>query len=464
MMESETIYNRLNRKRLILYIFLALCAAAAVFAFLPFKAVRLAVSGLFLIPLALILIEQPKYAFYLMLFTLFSSVYLVVSLSLMRLLVILTATSMLIMIFRRWRPYIHDRFIIFMVFLFILIVFQSLIPARDTSSYLDRLDKLVKNIIIVLIATQFVRNRREFRTFIMVIILGFIVMNYIPIIFPSTSSTGKSDVILVEQAVFRYAGYVNAPNAFGFYQFFLMPLLLFLVSIRRTGKFLKTAAILLFLGSVAIIIITFSRGAFLTFLLMLILLLIIERRNKIILYSGLAVIAAGVFIAPVVYWDRISSIFRVSSYLTEDYAIMSRLTTMKVALILGMKNPVFGVGLENFLYHAARYTSYGYVVHNSLLQIFSEMGFPGLLVILAAIVYNFTLIARLSRDRSDSEKSRLGRFLFVQHLTVLFGSMTLPVAYDYVFWFALLMPSIAYHAYGPGRNSGRVANLSIQAK
>lgn len=461
-MESGTIYKQLNRKRLLLYIFLALSAVVAVFLLLPFKAVKLAVSGLFLIPVALILLEQPKCSFYLMLFALFSSVDLVTSLPLMRLMVILTVTSMLVMIFRKWQPFIHDRFVIFLVFLFILIVFQSLITARDTASYMYRLDKFIKNMLVVLIATQFIRNRSEFRGFITVIILGFMVMNYLPIIFPYTSSTGRSDSILVEQAVFRYAGYLKAPNTFGFYQFFLMPLLLFLVSTRRTGKFLKAAAVLLFFGSAAIIIITFSRGAFLTFLFMLLLLLIIERRNRIILYSGLAIIAAGAFIAPVVYWDRISSIFQASSYITEDYAIMSRITTMKVALILGLKNPVFGVGLENFLYHAARYTSYGYVVHNSLLQIFSEMGFSGLLVVLTIIIYNFTLVARLARDRSDAERSRLGRFLFVQQLTVLFGSMTLPVAYNYVFWFTLLMPSLAYYAYNSGRGTTGFANLAVQ--
>jgi O-antigen ligase len=180
---------------------------------------------------------------------------------------------------------------------------------------------------------------------------------------------------------------------------------------------------------------------------MLFLLLIIERRNKLILYSGLVVIAAGAFIAPVVYWDRISSIFRLSSYITEDYAIMSRVITMKVAVILGMKNPLFGVGLENFLYHAARYTSFGYVVHNSLLQVFSEMGFPGLLIIISIIIYNFRLISRLARDRTDKERARLGRFLLLQQMSVLFCSMTLPVAYDYVFWSALFMPSIAAYAY-----------------
>lgn len=446
-MENETVYKPLRKKKVLLYILLVFCAAAAAFIFLPFKAVRLGISALFLVPFILIILDRPRWAFYLMLFALFSSLQQVFPFPLVKLMVLLTGISMVIMIFRRWQPFLHDRFFILLVFIFILIVFQSLITVRDTAGYFYRLDKLIKNIIIVFIATQFVRNRQEFRTFVMVIILGFTVMNYVPLIFPSATSTGRTGAILVEQAVFRYSGYVKDPNAFGFYQFFLMPFLLFLVSIRRTGVVLKSIAALLFLGSGVVLIITFSRGAFLTLLFMLLLLLIIERRNKVILYSGLAVIAAGALIAPVVYWDRIASIFQMSSYVTEDYAIMSRVVTMKVAFILGLKNPIFGVGLENFLYHAARYTSYGYIVHNSLLQIFSEMGFPGLLVIVIMLIHNFRLIARLAGDTTDTERSRLGRFLFVQQMTVLFGSMTLPVAYDHVFWFTLFVPSMAFYAY-----------------
>ncbi|MBD3180545.1 MAG: hypothetical protein GF417_13760 [Candidatus Latescibacteria bacterium] len=447
-MERDRVYRVIIRKRVLIYLLLALGAGIAGIILLPFKAVKMGVAALILVPFILIIVERPVLAFYLMIFTLFSSVYLIIPIPLIKLLVLVTAAAMAVMIFRRWIPFIHDRFFLLLLFIFILVVFQSLITVRDTASYFYRLDNLVKNIIILLIATQFVRNRREFRRFLLVIIMGFVVMNYLPLLRPATGeSSGVSGAILVEQAVFRYGGYIREPNFLGFNQFFLMPLLLFLASIRRTGRMARVALTMLFLGSIAVIIITFSRGAFLTLLFMLLLLLIIERRNKLILYSGLAVIAAGAFIAPVVYWDRISSIFRLSSYITEDYAIMSRVITMKVAVILGMKNPLFGVGLENFLYHAARYTSFGYVVHNSLLQVFSEMGFPGLLIIISIIIYNFRLISRLARDRTDKERARLGRFLLLQQMSVLFCSMTLPVAYDYLFWSALFMPSIAAYAY-----------------
>jgi O-antigen ligase len=454
-LDRGQLYKPVRKKRALIWILAVLCAAAAAFILLPFRVLRMALGMLLLIPFVIIIIDRPKLSLYLMLFTLFSSIYLVVSFPVIKILVLLTMVSMTVMIFRRWQPFIHDRFFFFLVFIFLVAVIQSIIPVRDTSSYFYRLDNLIKNIIIVMLATQFVRNRSEFRMLMAVIIIAFAAMNYLPIILPAAvGATGRSESILVEQAVSRYAGYVRDPNTFGVYQFFIMPVLLFFVSIRRTGRLLKTAAILLFLGSIAIIIITFSRGAFLTLISMLFLLLIIERRNRAILYSGLILIAAAVLIAPVVYWDRISSIFRISSYMNEDYAIMSRLTTMKVALILGIRNPVFGVGLDNFLYHAARYTSYGNVVHNSLLQVFAETGFPGLLIMVTAIIYNFRLIALLARDRADSEKCRLGRFLFVQQASFLFGSMTLPLAYDNVFWFILIVPSIAYHAYCSSAKAG----------
>jgi O-antigen ligase len=129
---------------------------------------------------------------------------------------------------------------------------------------------------------------------------------------------------------------------------------------------------------------------------------------------------------------------------------------MKVALKLGFDNPVFGVGISHFLYHAAAYVPYSLDVHNVFLLIFSEVGLPALAVFVAIICYNFRLIGRLMKRKSSPEASQLGRILLVQQVGVIVNTMFIPVAYEVILWITLALPSIAVYAFREG--AGREAD------
>jgi len=446
-MEAETYQGPLNRKKLGFYLAAAGAVAVLGFVFLPYGLIRLAVVALFLLPFTVIILEKPWWMFLVLIFFLFSDIDVLAPFHLFQILVALMLVSLVLAALKGWRPRIHDRAFVFLVLFFLLIVVQSLAVARDIDSYFYRFDIFIKTILYAFIISQVIRTRRRFEIFLAVTVLGIAVNDFLPFIIPPPAERYGDTSMLWDQAVYRYEGYVMEPNYMAFYQIFLIPLLIYFIIAKKRVRALKIPFILILAGSIAVLILTFSRGGFVSLVFLLLMIFVVERRNKGVFYTGIVIMAAGAVVAPAVYWDRITSLVDLSSAVSGDFAVMSRIATMKVAVILGLRNPVFGVGLENYIFHASRYIPYGNVVHNSILQVFSETGFPGLLVLLAIIGYNFRILLQLSGTGNDPEAVSLGRVLLVQQSAVLFSSMFIPVAYNMVFWIMLALPSIARSIY-----------------
>jgi len=234
---------------------------------------------------------------------------------------------------------------------------------------------------------------------------------------------------------------------FAFSLNFLIPVFFFLFARFRKPWFIRPLAIAAIGGSIFVLFLSFSRGGFLGLAFMFMALVVIERRNKYLITAVIVLLLTGVIVAPAVYWERMSSILHAGASMSEDFSVLSRLETIRISLILGIKNPIFGIGIGNFLFYASRYIAFSDVVHNSLLQIFSDLGLTAMAVILALIFYNFTILKKLIRLRNDPEAAQVGRILFIQHIAVLANSMTMPAAFHLVFWITLLFPTVAWFAY-----------------
>jgi O-antigen ligase len=104
------------------------------------------------------------------------------------------------------------------------------------------------------------------------------------------------------------------------------------------------------------------------------------------------------------------------------------------------------VGIGNFIYQAARFLPFSKTVHSAFLQIFSELGFPGLLIVIAVLGRNIKLIWSMMKS-DDEDRAGLGKFLLVQLVAVAVSAMFIPVAYEYIFWIWLVLPSLAHQVY-----------------
>lgn len=442
--------GRMPIGRVMLYALILAAILAAAVLLLPPGLVRLAAMALLLIPFVLIVFDRPGWIFYMLLFLSFSNIYIFFPLPVVKLTVLALIALFAVSVVKGRGVVVHDLPFTMMMAAFFLLTFQSIVFARDAGSSMMRFGYLARYMIYLFFLVQFSRTRRELMYVLAAIVCGGAVDCFMPFIVPPPE-TMASLSLLWSQAVLRFEGYNGEANMFAFSLNFLIPLQLFLFIRLRRPWFLRPLILAATGGTVFVLFLSFSRGAFVGLVVLFMALLFIERRNKAILVTGLALLVAGGILAPAAYWDRIGSLVEVGNSMTEDTSILSRLYTMKVAVILGLKNPVFGIGLENFLFYVNRFIPFGNVVHNSLLQVLAEIGVIAFGLVVAMIVYNYRIIMSLTRRKDDREAAQMGRILFVQQTAVIANSMFLPVAFDMVFLFALILPSIARRVYGdPG--------------
>lgn len=402
--------------------------------------------GALSLPILLFLFDRPRIVFYIFTFVVFSNVDAYAPVPIFQPFALFMIVTLAVAVVRSRKLAVHSTRFAVLVLAFLLLSFQSIAVARDLDNALYIFDKLIKIIVYLLLTSQFVGDRREFRHFLVVMVAGMAANNLLPFIVPMPADYGGPSLI-GSQGVFRYQGLLFEPNTIAFWQIFFIPLYIFLMKeYRRTA-----AAPVLFVGlllvSMMVIVISFSRGAFISFAVLFLLFLYLERRNRIILISGILLIMIAVSIVPPAYIVRIESIIRGLADPSRDHPLYTRLVTIGVALKLSARNVFTGVGIGNFIHHAAHYTSYPLAVHNALLLIFSELGIFALGVFIAIVWYNMKILRELIGRRNDREVSLLGRMLLLQHAAVLVNSMFIPVSYDHILWYMLALPSFAAFAY-----------------
>jgi O-antigen ligase len=434
-----------NRKKLIILLLPAAAILVCLAIFLPFRFVRLIIMGVLAIPFGVFLIERPSWLFYAIVFILFSNVDIFFPPRLFTLVLIMQIAALVVALVNGRRFVSPDRTFAVLVSVFLLLAFQSMAFAHDMDSAWGGISNFVKVLINVLLVMQFVRTRHEFIKFLVVILISTIVTNFLPLLVPPPDYY-TSKTLIWETGVLRYEGYMLEANFFAFHQIFFIPLLLFLFARFSRPRLLRPFLLVVLAATIFVLSLSFSRGGFVSLLAILLVLLVMERKNHAVLYTGLLMIVIAGIAAPAIYWDRIKSLFEVGEYLTSDYAILIRIETIKVALMLGLKNILFGVGIHNFIYNAARYIPYAKVVHNAFLQIFAELGLPGLVVMMAILAYNFRILVRMSGS-PDRDTAQLGRILIVHQIAVFLNSMFLPTAYNILLWLTMALPSIARSVY-----------------
>jgi O-antigen ligase len=155
--------------------------------------------------------------------------------------------------------------------------------------------------------------------------------------------------------------------------------------------------------------------------------------------------------------DRYLTLFtsKVSSEAAQSAQASSRLRHQKLmeSIELTMRHPIFGVGMGVFMPASVeiaqeRGTRGDWEVsHNSYTQVSSELGLPGILLLIAIYVTAFRQVWRIDRTakRRGREDVRQTSFVLLLALTVLcihfcFDSMA------YVFYMPLLMGVVAAFA------------------
>jgi O-antigen ligase len=422
----------------------ALTTAAALL--LPSGATRLLLMALLGLPVIFFFVSRPEYVLAIILFMRFTNFDIFLPMRLFRPLFVLLVISLIASWLDGRRLVFRDRFLPMLMLAFFLIAFHSMAFAEDLQVSMDAFEFLTGVFVIIAAVLLLTDSRKYFLAFLIVLTVATMVSNFLPFIIPPPGAFA-SKTLMWEEGVLRYEGYQFEANTFAFHQIFIIPILLFLLAKFDRPRYIRPLILAALGGTVFVLMLSFSRGGFVGLLVILAVLLVIERKNRAVMTIAAVGVAILTVAAPALYWDRINSLYEAAKYVSQDYAIMVRIQTLKVAVILGLKNPVFGVGIGNFIYQASRFLPFTKVVHNAFLQIFSELGLPGLLVVSTIFIRNIFIIRSMMRSDSKGERARLGRFLMVQQIAVVFNAMFIPIGHEIIFWLPLVIPSLADIAY-----------------
>lgn len=420
--------------------------AVAAFLVLPVGLFRLAVPGLLMAPVAALLIDRPRWVLYGVVFVLFSNIDIFFPFRMFLALVLFLIAVVVLRIASGRRMIAHDPLFLVLVSAFLISSIQAIAFALDLRAAIEQVWIFVRVLVITLLIPQLISRRKELVSFFTVIAAGVLLSAFLPLAV-SPPEAHASRALIWGEGVLRYEGYVGEANFFAYHLVFLTPLLLFLFARFPRPRWVRPLILAALGGVFYVLALSFSRGGFVSMAAAIIALFAVERHNRALLATGLVAMTAALIAVPAVYWDRISTLIEAAQSVSADYAVLIRYETMRVALMLGASNPLFGVGPNNFILQAGRFIPYVKDVHNVFLQVFAELGVPGLAALLVLVVRNFRLIGGMMRRTDDPEAALLGRMLFVHHCAVLVNTMFIPVAYGYVLWITLVLPTLARRVY-----------------
>jgi hypothetical protein len=146
--------------------------------------------------------------------------------------------------------------------------------------------------------------------------------------------------------------------------------------------------------SIAGVVATFSRGGFVGMVFAVgMLVWRTAKSNKLMIATCLPVaLLVFVLLAPGGYGNRMAT--------TGDDSGLARYDELKRSLFLAAHHPLFGVGMNNYIY----YSNYDHATHNAYTQVASELGFPALVVYIWFLITPLKHLRRVARETSAARR------------------------------------------------------------
>jgi O-antigen ligase len=116
-------------------------------------------------------------------------------------------------------------------------------------------------------------------------------------------------------------------------------------------------------------------------------------------------------LAPVKYRNRIST--------TGDDSSVARIGELKRSVFLAVRNPIFGVGMGNFVLFSDREQA----THNSYTQVAAEIGLMGALVYVLFLITTLRRVGRMPHPRDVDKKKRFLPYLAIGVQASIVGYM-----------------------------------------
>ncbi|HEX3911692.1 MAG TPA: O-antigen ligase family protein [Solirubrobacteraceae bacterium] len=319
----------------------------------------------------------------------------------------------------------------------------SLLWSTSLGVGVESLTRYAPNILLLPIAYTAIRNRRDLMLVVVAIVLGAILAAVFGVLQP------PSPDVITESS--RATGTVGDPNELA--AFLLIGLALAGgVALKRGGSpLLRTTAIFALPLCLAGIFLSLSRGGLVALGVMMIAGTLFAGRWRVAIAIVLVVVAAG----GIFYFAELASL-PAREHVTTAGGGAGRSDIWKLGLRMVRAHPIEGVGVGNFPIVSPNYalqpgtlqradlifSSAPKVTHNTYLEVMSEMGIPGFLLFVSAVLS--CLVCAL---KAASTWARLGernleaiaRAVFLGLVGMLAADFFISEMYSKLLWVMLAM-------------------------
>ncbi|MFA5337304.1 MAG: O-antigen ligase family protein, partial [Candidatus Omnitrophota bacterium] len=306
--------------------------------------------------------------------------------------------------------------------IFFVIVFVSFLRSNNFNDSLRGFSRVPKYLFLYLALTDFFAGDKKRITRFFWVIMAVSTVTFLNGIFQSIFGFDifKHNVMNKSEHLLRINSAFVHPNDFAAYIVTVLPLaLLFFKKELSSKKRIILAAI--FLIGLYCLMRTSSRGAWVGFIFAMIFFFSVYRRKMLIFIPIVAIVV--ILLAP-------SGIYRVKDLLKpSEGSAGERMVLWQGTWTMIKSHPVLGSGINTFMKNFEKYyptsCQQGFYVHNSYLQMWSEIGIVGLIVFLAipltVIIRAFTNIKTKIRSSPEGVillSSICGYISFLVHAAV----------------------------------------------
>jgi len=262
---------------------------------------------------------------------------------------------------------------------------------------------------------------------------------------------------------YRLTGPIGDANFFAQIMVVLIPIG-FERMLHERRLFLRLLAGLVGVLSTLTVIFTYSRGAFLSAIIVLAILFVLNRPRPLqviaIIWLGIGMLA----LIPPSYYDRILTLRDLlpnqqgGINVRSDISIQGRASQNLTGWSMFKQRPLLGVGLNNFSHLYSEYSkeiglapdATNRSLHNLYLEVATETGLVGLSVFLALIWYAFRSVARARKiflEASQPDYAHLANGLVIGFISYLIAALFIHAAFPRYFYLLLgimyALPAVA---------------------
>jgi O-antigen ligase len=370
------------------------------------------------------------------------------------LVLLLVAVILIRVLLYRERPtgWIRTSFILGLYIMFLLI---SMVNAQDFEIARDSFVNVSQNIVIAIIVIYFIQKPGSLKFAIWTLIVAGIFMGTISTFQYLTGTFGNNYWGFGGWELQQSGGvsrqrltgpYFN-PNAYAQVLIVIIPLAIDRLWHER-NIILRSLAGWGTLVCALSVIFTFSRNGFVSMLFAIGILFVLRRPNFLPSILSIALLLGVLQFVPATYFDRISSLFQISTGqagIVSDESFRGRLSENIAAIQMFQDHPIFGVGLNNFQYEYQDYSrSIGLDPRRELrspaslyLEILSEQGLVGVFIFIYLI---FIVLRRLFSSRNYFKRKNFHELEFMTTALIasfggyMFLAISKNSAYSNVYW------------------------------